>query len=139
MDARDRHRPQRLGGGWIAPRRREPAPESGAGSFVPGFSRAGPRGRPASSLPPTPSSTRLHCLRSPSCASAPLREQAPRATVQVRFRVNADGTTEAFTIIRSTDTRYDAASIEALRHLRFVSGKVDGRTVAVWMELPIQW
>ena len=68
-----------------------------------------------------------------------LREQAPSATVQVRFRVNPDGTTDTFTIIRSTDTRYNEASIEVLRRLRFFPGKLDGETVPVWMELPIQW
>jgi TonB family protein len=68
-----------------------------------------------------------------------LRGQAARATVWVRFRVNVDGTTEAFTVIRSTDTRYNAASIAALRNLRFFPGKLDEQSVAVWMELPIQW
>ena len=68
-----------------------------------------------------------------------LRQQAPRATVQVRFRVKPDGTTEAFSITRSTDTRYDAASIEVVRNLRFFPGKVDEKTVAVWMEFPVQW
>ena len=68
-----------------------------------------------------------------------LRGQAARATVWVRFRVNADGTTEAFTVIRSTDTRYNAPSIAALRNLRFFPGKLDEQSVAVWMELPIQW
>ena len=68
-----------------------------------------------------------------------LGEQAARATVQVRFRVNPDGTTEAFTVTRSTDTRYDAPSIEVLRNLRFFPGKLDGQSVAVWMELPIEW
>lgn len=67
--------------------------------------------------------------------------QASRATatVQVRFRVNPDGTTDSFTVIRSTDTRYDAPSIAALRNLRFFPGKLDGQSVAVWMELPLQW
>ncbi|HEX2207110.1 MAG TPA: TonB family protein [Longimicrobium sp.] len=68
-----------------------------------------------------------------------LGERAARATVQVRFRVNPDGTTEAFTVIRSTDTRYNAPSIEALRNLRFFPGKLAGQSVAVWMELPIEW
>ena len=68
-----------------------------------------------------------------------LREQSAQATVRVRFRVNADGTTDSFTITRSTDTRYDAPSIEVLRRTRFFPGKLDGQTVAVWMELPIQW
>jgi TonB family protein len=66
-------------------------------------------------------------------------QAAARATVWVRFRVNVDGTTEAFTVIRSTDTRYNASSIAALRNLRFFPGKLDEQSVAVWMELPIQW
>jgi TonB family protein len=57
----------------------------------------------------------------------------------VRFRVNADGTTDSFTVTRSTDTRYNAPSIEVLRRTRFFPGKLDGQAVAVWMELPIQW
>lgn len=68
-----------------------------------------------------------------------LGERAAHATVQVRFRVNPDGTTDAFTVIRSTDTRYNAPSIEALRNLRFFPGKLAGQSVAVWMELPIEW
>jgi TonB family protein len=61
------------------------------------------------------------------------------ATVHVRFRVNPDGTTDSFTVTRSTDTRYDAPSIAALRNLRFFPGKLDGQSVAVWMELPLEW
>ncbi|WP_420129298.1 TonB family protein [Longimicrobium sp.] len=66
-------------------------------------------------------------------------QQSGRATVWVRFRVNVDGTTDAFTVIRSTDTRYDAPSIAALRNLRFLPGKLDEQSVAVWMELPLHW
>jgi TonB family protein len=68
-----------------------------------------------------------------------LGAQAAHATVWVRFRVNPDGTTDAFTVIRSTDTRYDAPSIEVLRATRFLPGKLEGQSVAVWMELPIEW
>ncbi|HEX5869812.1 MAG TPA: TonB family protein [Longimicrobium sp.] len=66
-------------------------------------------------------------------------ERAGHATVQVRFRVNPDGTTDSFTVIRSTDTRYNAPTVEALRNLRFLPGKLAGQSVAVWMELPIEW
>lgn len=68
-----------------------------------------------------------------------LGERSAHATVQVRFRVNPDGTTDSFTVIRSTDTRYDAPSIEVLRHTRFLPGKLAGQSVPVWMELPIEW
>ena len=68
-----------------------------------------------------------------------LGERAAHATVHVRFRVNPDGTTDSFTVIRSTDTRYNAPSIEALRNLRFIPGKLAGQSVAVWMELPMEW
>jgi TonB family protein len=68
-----------------------------------------------------------------------LGERAAHATVHVRFRVNPDGTTDSFTVIRSTDTRYNAPSIEALRNTRFFPGKLTGQSVAVWMELPIEW
>jgi TonB family protein len=68
-----------------------------------------------------------------------LGEQAARATVWVRFRVNPDGTTDSFTVTRSTDSRYDTPSIEALRNLRFLPGKLNGQSVAVWMEIPLDW
>jgi TonB family protein len=68
-----------------------------------------------------------------------LGERGARATVHVRFRVNPDGTTDTFTVIRSTDTRYNEPSIRALRSLRFFPGKLGGQNVAVWMELPLEW
>jgi TonB family protein len=68
-----------------------------------------------------------------------LRQQATHATVWVRFRVNPDGTTDTFTVTRSTDTRFNEPSIEVLRDTRFIPGKLDGQTVAVWLELTINW
>jgi TonB family protein len=66
-------------------------------------------------------------------------QRAAHATVHVRFRVNPDGTTDSFTVIRSTDSRYDTPSIEALRRIRFFPGKLNGQSVPVWMELPLEW
>jgi TonB family protein len=90
---------------------------------------------------PRPSSARD--LRHQQVVNQPpgLGGQATRATAEVlvRFRVNPDGTTDSFTVIRSTDTRYDAPSIAALRNLRFFPGKLDGQSVPVWMELSLEW
>jgi TonB family protein len=68
-----------------------------------------------------------------------LRSAAYTGTVQVRFRVTAHGTAEAPTILRSTDRRFNQATLESVRVLRFRPAKVGGRPVAVWFELPIQW
>ena len=68
-----------------------------------------------------------------------LGTQTARATVTVRFRVNPDGTTDTFSILRSTDSRFNEASIEVLRRSRFFPGELNDQDVAVWMEFPIQW
>lgn len=70
---------------------------------------------------------------------AELRSASSTGTVQVRFRVTAQGTTEAFTITHTTDPRFNRATIESVRALRFRPAKVGGRPVAVWVELPVQW
>lgn len=68
-----------------------------------------------------------------------LRDQGARATVQVRFRVTPQGTTDAFSISSTTDRRFNQATIDAVRLLRFTPARVNGRAVYVWVELPIQW
>lgn len=70
---------------------------------------------------------------------ASLRGSGRRGTVHVRFRVNADGRPEHFEITRSSDARFNAPTLEAVRVLRFTPARVNGRAVAAWVELPIEW
>ncbi|HEX5872928.1 MAG TPA: energy transducer TonB, partial [Longimicrobium sp.] len=68
-----------------------------------------------------------------------LRDAGEQGMVQVRFRVEPDGTTSHATITRSTEHGFDAPTLEAVRTLRFRPAKVNGRPVRVWVEQPIQW
>jgi TonB family protein len=61
------------------------------------------------------------------------------AVVQVRFRIEEDGTITSPTVTRSNDVRYNAPTLSALRALRFRPAKVNGRPVKVWVEQPIAW
>jgi TonB family protein len=62
-----------------------------------------------------------------------------QGTVQVRFRVEVDGTITRATITHSTDHRFDEATLEAVQFLRFRPARVNGKPVRVWVEQPIQW
>lgn len=68
-----------------------------------------------------------------------LRDSGIQGTVQVRFRVNVDGTTSNASITHSTDIGFNAATLQAIQVLRFRPGRVNGRPVRVWVELPIEW
>ncbi|HEY0021356.1 MAG TPA: energy transducer TonB [Longimicrobium sp.] len=68
-----------------------------------------------------------------------LRDAGVTGSVQVRFRVNTDGTVSSLEITSSTDRRFDAPTLAAVSLLRFSPAEVDGRPVPVWAELPIQW
>jgi TonB family protein len=61
------------------------------------------------------------------------------ATVQVRFRVEANGTVSVPSVMRSTDPRFNEATLLVVRALRFRPAKVNGRPVKVWVEQPVQW
>lgn len=68
-----------------------------------------------------------------------LRDAGVQATVQVRFRVEVDGTISNPTIILSTDPRFNEPTLEALQGIRFRPARVNGRPVRVWVVQPIQW
>lgn len=59
--------------------------------------------------------------------------------VEVRFRVDAHGVPDALEVMRSTEPVFDAPTLEALRKLRFSPALVDGKPVAVWVLLPVEW
>lgn len=68
-----------------------------------------------------------------------LRDAGVRGTVQVRFRVEPDGTTSNHRITRSTNHEFDDPSLRTLHVMRFSPARIGGRPVRVWVEQPIQW
>lgn len=68
-----------------------------------------------------------------------LRNTGWSGQVHVRFRVSATGEISDPIVVRSSNADFDEASVRAVRHLRFHPARLDGRPVAVWVELPIQW
>lgn len=70
---------------------------------------------------------------------APLRDAGVSGVVQVRFRVEADGTTTNHRITHSSNRGFDAATVSALRELRFRPARLNGQAVRVWVEQPIIW
>jgi TonB family protein len=68
------------------------------------------------------------------------RDEVPvGATVQVRFRVSEDGTVSVPAVTRSSDVRFNDATMRAVQVLRFRPARVNGRPVKVWVEQPIAW
>jgi TonB family protein len=62
-----------------------------------------------------------------------------QAEVRVRFRVEADGTTSTPSVTRSTDPRFDQATLRAVQVLRFSPARLNGQPVRVWVEQPVHW
>lgn len=79
--------------------------------------------------------------------TAALRELYPRemkaagtgAEVLVRFAVDVAGQPQYAHVLRSTDARFDAISLDAVRRLRFEPARRAGGRVWVWMEVPLEW
>jgi TonB family protein len=69
----------------------------------------------------------------------PLPTYDAEAEVWVRFRVEPDGSTNTATVIRSSDPRFDEATLRAIRVRRFSPAVLDDRTVRVWVEQPVHW
>lgn len=67
------------------------------------------------------------------------RDEGAQGTVQVRFRVETDGTTSNATIVATTDSAFSEPSLRAVEMLRFTPGRVAGRPVRTWVDLPIYW
>jgi TonB family protein len=61
------------------------------------------------------------------------------ATVQVRFRVEVDGTASMPCVTRSTDSRFNEPTLRVIEVLRHRPARLNGRPVRAWAELPIQW
>jgi TonB family protein len=68
-----------------------------------------------------------------------LKPTGMRGTIVVRMRVNAEGVPGEGQIKSSTNPEFNAASLRAVRVVRFRPAALDDRPVAVWVELPLQW
>lgn len=68
-----------------------------------------------------------------------LRRAGTTGSVTVRMRVGVDGRPTEIHILQSTDPRFDDATMQVVRRLRFEPARENGRPVPVWVEVPIQW
>jgi TonB family protein len=68
-----------------------------------------------------------------------LRGSGVRGVVRVRIRVNEQGQVTEASVTRSTNLALDEATVRAVRVLRFHPATLNGRPVATWVELPIEW
>jgi TonB family protein len=68
-----------------------------------------------------------------------LREDGRAASVQVRLRVEVDGTTSNYTVLATTHPAFADPTLRALPVLRFSPARLNGQPVRVWVELPIEW
>ena len=68
------------------------------------------------------------------------QENGIEGIVIVRFMINKDGSISNIQIIRSLDPSCDKEAIRIVKSLpKFIPGKQNGVTVAVWYTLPISF
>lgn len=70
---------------------------------------------------------------------AALRNAGVQGQVQARFVITERGEVVGAAVTSSTDPRFNAVTLEAVRALRFRPGRVAGQAVRTQVELPIQW
>ncbi|HEY0037041.1 MAG TPA: energy transducer TonB [Longimicrobium sp.] len=68
-----------------------------------------------------------------------LKAGEARGTVVVRMRVSTEGVPEQVVVTSSTNPAFNEASLRAIRSVRFRPAALNGRPVAVPVELPLQW
>lgn len=68
-----------------------------------------------------------------------LRDASITGLVQVSFVISEQGEVGSASITSTSDSRFNEATLQAVRVLRFRPGRVDGRAVRTRVELPIQW
>lgn len=89
--------------------------------------------------PPQPLNTQSLLRELERRYPAELRQARAGGIVEVRFRVNLRGEVENPVIVRSSDPAFDAATLRAVRVLRFRPARVNGRAVNAWVVQPIRW
>lgn len=68
-----------------------------------------------------------------------LRSTGATASVLAGFAIDPGGQPQYVQVLESSDARFDAATLDAVRRLRFQPAR-RGQTAAwVWMEVPVQW
>ncbi|HEX2079778.1 MAG TPA: energy transducer TonB [Longimicrobium sp.] len=68
-----------------------------------------------------------------------LRSTGTRAQVLARFAVDPRGVPQYAQVLESSDARFNAPTLDAVRRLRFQPARVGGQPVWVWMEVPVEW
>lgn len=68
-----------------------------------------------------------------------LRRTRVRGTVWVRIQVTPAGTAENVSIVRSTDPAFEAPTLQLVAAMRFRPATVDGRPIAAWVDMPLEW
>ncbi|HEV3051089.1 MAG TPA: energy transducer TonB, partial [Longimicrobium sp.] len=68
-----------------------------------------------------------------------LRAAGESGIVEVRFRIEVDGTTSNHIITHSTNDKFNDATLRAVRTAIFRPAVLDRRPVPVWVHLPIHW
>ena len=102
---------------------------------------------PAAATPPAeraPVAETQPVLRNASRIAQRMRELHPRGAprqgeVWVRFQVTEEGTVSGATVVRASDPAFALASIQLVSEMRFVPAQVEGRAVAVWVDIPVTW
>jgi TonB family protein len=89
--------------------------------------------------PPRPLNPRQLVMRLEREFPPALRDAGTQGEVEVRFRVSPSGEASDFSITRSSDPGFNAASMNVLRGLRFAPARLNGEPVSVWVRLPMQW
>ncbi len=100
-----------------------------------------PRVYSLTEVDPQPRPTNSDALRRELLRRYPndLHAAGAQATVQVRFVVTERGQVGPARVTHSTDPRFDAATLQAIKVLRFRPGRDRGQAVPTWVELPIFW
>lgn len=68
-----------------------------------------------------------------------LRRVGREGYVQVRFKVEMDGTTSNAFVTRASDPEFVEPTLRAITVLRFAPALVNGNPVKAWVEQPINW
>ena len=100
---------------------------------------------PSPNLPPSRASSTVLASPNASRNSAPIYPEIARkngwaGTLLVRAKISAQGTVESLTIVQSTGHDVlDQSAITAVRQWHFHPQKVNGKPVAVTVELPVKF
>lgn len=68
-----------------------------------------------------------------------LKREGISGLVAVKVVIDVNGTISEATVSKSTDPRFDAAAIEAVKKWKFKPAQKDGAPVAIKMIIPIQF